>query len=78
MIGCCGMAGWMMILGLILFLAVVAGLIVLIIWIARRAGASSQPAGTDGTANKTLKQRYAQGEIDSEEFERMKHQLDES
>lgn len=78
MTGCCGMAGWMMIPGLILLLVVVAGVIALAVWAVRRSGTSSQPAGKNDAAYEALKRRYAQGEIDSDEFERMKRQLDES
>jgi uncharacterized membrane protein len=70
------MMGWAMLLGVILFLVVIAGLIALIVWAMRHSGASGQPADIDKPTYATLKRRYAQGEIDSEEFERVKRQLD--
>jgi uncharacterized membrane protein len=74
------MMGWTMILGWILLLAFIAGLVALLVWAVRRSSASSQAdqaAEPSSETLKILKLRYAQGEIDSEQFEKMKQQLDE-
>ena len=80
MIGCCNMMGWTMILGWILLLAFIVGLIALLVWTVHRSRSSSQAdqaAEPPSETLKILKLRYAQGEIDSEQFEKMKQQLDE-
>lgn len=62
--------GWGWIIGLIL--------LVLIIWmVARMGGRSNHPSGTSrgATPLDILKERYARGEIDKEEYERRKRDL---
>ena len=61
---------WLLVIGLI----VVMGLG--IVWAVRRSGRTEQPGGD--TPLVILKRRFAAGEIDTEQFETMKHQLTES
>ncbi len=65
--------GWIyMILGTLL----IVGIALFIVWLVRQSGAGS--GGSDDreeTALDILKKRYAKGEIDKEEFERMKREL---
>ena len=59
---------WLLIIGLL----VVIGLI--IVWAVRRSGGTGQPGETPLTI---LKRRYAAGEIDAAQFEKMKVQISE-
>lgn len=66
--------GWMgygfLPMGLIWLLLLVAA-VVLVVWLVGRAGGGGQGDG----ALEILRQRYARGELDREEFERMKEEL---
>ena len=62
--------GWIYMFFGILFLV---GLALLIVWLARQSGAGS--GGREETALDILKKRYASGEINEEEFERMKRDI---
>lgn len=62
--------GWIYMLLGILFMV---GLIFLIVWLVRQSGAVS--SGREETALDILKKRYANSEIDKEEFERMKRDI---
>lgn len=62
-----------MFFGLIFWILVIAGIVLLIAWLAqqgRTAPKSGEPAID------ILKKRYAKGEITREEFERMKKELE--
>lgn len=77
-----GMMGGWMVLGWLLALVVLVALVVAIVWVLRRAGGnywspSAIPEPPANTALDILKRRYAQGEIDAEQYERMKRQLEE-
>lgn len=62
--------GWIyMILGTLL----IVGIVLLIVWLVRQSGAGS--SNREETAIDILKKRYAKGEIDKEEYERMKRDL---
>jgi putative membrane protein len=85
MIGGCmmggGMMGWM-VLGWLLALVILVALVVAIVWAIGRAGGNFRsinlgPARPVNEALDILKRRYAQGEIDDEQYERMKRQLEE-
>jgi putative membrane protein len=67
------MAPWW-ILGWLLVIAVIAAIGLAIVWTVRRPGGVDQP-GT--TAMTILKRRYAAGEIDADQFEKMKVQISE-
>lgn len=74
--------GWFgMVLWPLIMIAVVAGVIVLIVLAVRgRGGASSPPGAPPGGAQKTaidiLKERFARGEIDREEYEERRRLLE--
>jgi putative membrane protein len=68
----------MMFLMGLLWIAVLAGVTALIVWVARQSSARA-PAGGWGTSDDPfaiLKQRYARGEIDREEYERMRREME--
>ena len=69
-----GMTGGMMALGLLLLIGLIVAVVLIVVWTVRRTGESSQPAESP---QEILKRRYARGEIDSEQYERMKRQLNE-
>jgi putative membrane protein len=50
----------------------IAGIVLLAVWLFRQSGAKHTE---QETALDILKKRYASGEIDKEEFERMKREL---
>lgn len=70
-----GMGVWMVLWGLI-WVAVLVLLILSIVWLGR---ASFRPSGSTGRsrqdAEETLRQRYAAGEIDAEEYHRRRETL---
>lgn len=58
-------------------LIILAGLFFLVRWLARSPGVRQLPAFQDDTGPlEILKQRYARGEIDRDEFERMRRDLE--
>jgi mono/diheme cytochrome c family protein len=69
-----GMMGGMMILCWVLGGLLVAALVAALIWVIRRSSQARPPVETPLTI---LERRYAQGEIDSEQFETMRRQLSE-
>lgn len=74
--GMTGMMGWMMapwwFLGWALVIGVVVAVVLAITWTVRRSRGSAQPLETP---LETLKRRYVQGELSSEQFEMRKRQL---
>lgn len=62
------------ILGWLLVIAVIAAVGLGIVWAVRRPGSADQPGETPLTI---LKRRYAAGEIDADQFEKMKVQISE-
>lgn len=69
-----GFGGFGMIFGFIFFVLIIVGIILLIVWIIRRTGYSV----TDKTSNsflEILKERYAKGELNKEQYENMKKEL---
>lgn len=85
-----GYHGWnaiiAMVLGLIIFLAITAGLIFLVVWAVRRGGRPGQlygpmgpggPAGPAGpNAREILQARFAKGEITREQYREMLSEID--
>ncbi len=61
--------------GMLINLAFWIGLILLVVWAFRAFTARDNPSAKESTALEILKNRYAAGEIDDEEFERMKQEL---
>jgi len=69
-----GFGGFGMIFSFIFFVLIIVGVILMVVWIVKRAGYSS----TDKISNKSLeilKERYAKGEINKEQYENMKKEL---
>lgn len=72
--------GWhwgMMLLMWLFWIALIAGIVLVITWAAQRAGrrtpAGAMPESEDPQT--ILKRRYARGEISHEEYERMRREL---
>jgi len=60
-----------------LFWLVVLALIVTLIWFLIRQGSNSANQSSDETALEILKKRYVRGEIDEEQYRRMKKEIDQ-
>jgi putative membrane protein len=58
-----------MVIGYIFTALIIAGIIILIIWIVKRAGSSGIERTSNSGAVEILKQRYARGEITKREFD---------
>ncbi|RMF92282.1 MAG: SHOCT domain-containing protein [Nitrospinota bacterium] len=70
-----GMGGWGMgIVMLAFWILVIVGIVALVKWVWGQERNSPQipPSSSGARALEILKERYARGEIDKEEFERMK------
>lgn len=74
-----GTYGWVgMIINLVITIAVIVGVVLLVIWLVRRfssaaAGSSNgyEYSGGQPTPREILQTRYAQGEIDREQYQKM-------
>ena len=67
---------WMMGIGMLFWLLVVAGIVLLVVWAIRtgsRQGTGSTTQGAD--AIEIARRRYASGEISREQFEQLKKDL---
>lgn len=70
-----GWVGWLV--NLIITLGVIAGVLLLVVWLVRRAGTGNSgsgigyPARSQPTAREILQARYARGEITREEYQQM-------
>jgi putative membrane protein len=76
-----GNFGWIgMIIGLVLMVAVIIGVIVLVVWAVRRMSSNPKNTGIQAPANPTprdiVQARYARGEINREEYQRILADLD--
>jgi putative membrane protein len=72
--GMMGFGVFGMIFGFIFFMAVIAGIVFLIVWLVKRVGNTT----TDKTGSRSLeilKERYARGEITKEQYENMAKDL---
>ncbi len=71
--------GWGMGFGMIsmvlFWVLVILGIVILVKWIAAGSSSGSTGAPREKTALDILKERYARGEIDREEFEQKKKDL---
>ena len=72
MAGGFGFGGIFMILWWVL---IIVGIVVLVKWIATSSGGGEGQSGGDSKALDILKQRYARGEIDEQEFQKRKRDL---
>ena len=64
-----------MVMGFIFLALIIAGIIILIIWIAKRTGSTSIEQGNNSNALEILKQRYVKGEITKGEFDALKKDI---
>lgn len=64
-----------MLLNLIVTIVIIAGLILLVVWFVRQFGGGARAEREEKTPLEILKERYARGEIDREEFEQKKKDL---
>ncbi len=64
-----------MILGFIFLALIIAGIIILIIWIAKRTGSPGIEQVSNSNALEIIKQRYAKGEITKAEFDSLKKDI---
>ncbi len=76
-----GTLGWVgMIIGMILTVAVVVGIIVLIVWAIRRMNSTSTGGSMQNpnapSAKEIAQARYARGEINRDEYQRILADLD--
>lgn len=73
-----GSGWWLMMLFMVLvWIAVIGGTVWLVVYLTRRAGTGSS-MGSAESALDVLNKRYARGEIDKEDYERIKRDLIES
>jgi len=63
-----------MILSFIFTILIIAGIIILIVWLVKRTNAPDT-SRTDGNALEILKKRYVKGEITKKEFDEMKKDI---
>ena len=78
MMGNWGMGWFGMIVMLLFWVLVIAGIVFLIRWLVQGTGGrnrSGSNAGTGSQAMDILKERYAKGEISRDEFESMKKEI---
>jgi putative membrane protein len=74
-----GSLGWIgMILNLVITIGVIVGVVLLIVWLVRRASGDSvgrslleRSAGVQSSPKEILQLRYAQGEINSQQYQEM-------
>ncbi len=64
-----------MVLGFIFSALVIAGIIILIIWLVKRTGSQGTERISESNALEILKQRYAKGEITKNEFNAIKKDI---
>lgn len=69
--------GWFgMIIMAAFWIAVIVGIVFLIRWLAISAGSGNRRTRSEDSALEILKKRYARGEIDKEEYEAKKKDLE--
>ena len=71
-----GMGGW--ILMVLLWVLLIVGIVVLVKWLISSSGSDSrQSEARRGRALEILRERYARGEIDHEEFDERRRRLED-
>ena len=77
MSGLLGGSGFIWMTFIFLFVAaIIAGVIILIVWAVKRSGVAHEPyQKTESIALENLKERYAKGEITKEEYENIKKDI---
>jgi putative membrane protein len=75
MMGWWGMGWFGMAFMVVFWVLVIVGLVFLIKWLAQATKGGKEVGLTGSRALDIVKERYAKGEIDKEEFDRMKHDL---
>lgn len=68
-----GMWVWML-LNIILWILVIVGIVLLVVWLVRRSGIGEK-SRSEESALEILKKRYARGEISKEEYEEKKRDI---
>ncbi len=63
------------ILMLIFWALIIAGIVLLIVWVARNAGRGTLSTSSSNSALEILKTRYAKGEITKDQYEEMRRVL---
>lgn len=71
-----GMGWFGMILMAAFWIAVIVGIVLLIRWLVVSTDARGRKAGSEDSALEILKRRYARGEIEKEEFEEKRKNLE--
>lgn len=73
-----GTLGWVgMILNLVITIGVIVGIVLLVVWLARRVNAGGQSSSPNNqsivqpTPREILQRRYARGEISRDEYQQM-------
>jgi len=69
-----GMGGVMMVIGLLFWALIIAGVVLLILWLVQKGG-GLRNIKDDETPLQILEKRYARGEITRAQFEEMKNDL---
>ncbi len=67
--------GWWVVFGWIWFVLFWGGIIALVVWAVNRLGGRSHNAPPPKTPLDIARERYARGEINAEEFERIRQDL---
>lgn len=76
MMGDYGYSAWWGIVMLLFWVALIAGAVVLVIWLVRQGQRGTPPAGGGDRALAILRERFARGEIDAEQYEQMRRALE--
>ncbi len=63
------------ILSLVFWALIIAGIVILVVWLVRNAGRTGLSAPSSDPAMEILKSRFAKGEITKEQFEEMRRTL---
>lgn len=70
-----GFNPWWAILSLVFWALIIAGIVLVVVWLLRNAGRTGLSASSGDPALELLKTRYAKDEITKEQFEDMRRTL---